>query len=67
MNNYKLNDKVQLLIDLIEGMDFVSSSKQNIKKGSIGVIVDVIDDSNVSLSFHIKNTKIQSLQSILKI
>ena len=45
MKKIELYDTVELLETLVEGEDFISSSKQDIKKGSKGCVIELNKDS----------------------
>ena len=47
----KQYDTIILLKDMIEGEDFLSSSKQTIKKGSIGTVVELLGDDKLLVEF----------------
>ena len=47
----KQYDTIILLKDMIEGEDFLFNSKQTIKKGSIGTVVELLGDDKLLVEF----------------
>ena len=45
MKKIELYDTVELLETLVEGKDFISSSKQDIKKGAKGCVIELKKDN----------------------
>ena len=45
MKKIELYDTVELLETLVEGEDFISSSKQDIKKGAKGCVIELKEDN----------------------
>jgi hypothetical protein len=51
LTDVKIYSEVRLLKELKEGVDFLSTSKENIKENSVGTIIEIIDDEYVLVEF----------------
>lgn len=61
----KLYDCVVLLRDLVEGVDFISPYHENIKAGSIGLVLELEDDwATVEFSYEDYRNPVHSVDLV---